>query len=161
MSIVPMPTPWDVRFLELCVLIASWTKDRSQGVGVVIVGPDREIRSTGFNGIPRGINDDLEARHERPEKYLWAEHAERNAVYNAARVGVPLKGCTAYMTGLPCMDCGRTMIQVGITKIVAWADAADSGFKQGKPGQRDWAAERAKAKDMLREAGIELVEVLK
>lgn len=149
---------WDRRFLELCNLVSRWTKDRSQGVGAVLVGPGREILATGYNGIPRGLADDIEARHERPEKYLWAEHAERNAVYNAARVGVSTMGATAYLTGLPCMDCGRALIQAGIARIVAWSDDADGGFKQGKPGQRDWAAERRMAVDMLIEAGVGLVE---
>ena len=42
-------TKWDVRFLELAKQIASWSKDPSTQVGCVVVGPDREIRSTGFN----------------------------------------------------------------------------------------------------------------
>ena len=49
---------WDKRFLELAFHIAGWSKDPSTKVGCVIVGEDREIRSTGFNGFPRGIDDD-------------------------------------------------------------------------------------------------------
>lgn len=149
---------WDRRFLELCNLVSTWTKDHSQGVGAVLVGPGREILAAGFNGIPRGLDDTVEGRHERPAKYLWAEHAERNAIFNAARVGISTMGATAYLTGLPCMDCGRALIQAGIARIVAWSDEADGGFKQGKPGQRDWAAERRMAVDMLLEAGVDLEE---
>ena len=53
---------WDERFLELAKQIASWSKDPSTQVGCVVVGPDREIRSTGFNGLPRGIEDSEERR---------------------------------------------------------------------------------------------------
>ena len=63
-----MSEKWDRRFIELASHIAQWSKDPSTKVGCVIVGEDREIRSTGFNGFPRGIDDDDERRHrERPE----------------------------------------------------------------------------------------------
>ena len=58
-------TKWDVRFLELAKQIASWSKDPSTQVGCVVVGPDREIRSTGFNGLPRGIEDSEERLNNR------------------------------------------------------------------------------------------------
>src|SRR5678816_3286831 len=98
---------WDIRFLREAARIATWSKDRSTKVGCVIVGPSREIRSTGYNGFPRGVNDDVDERHARPMKYAYCEHAERNAIYNAARVGIPLEGCTLYcaadkLTGPPC-----------------------------------------------------------
>lgn len=51
--------------------------------GAIVVGPDREIRATGYNGLVRGVNDDIPERMERPTKYDFFEHAERNAVYNA------------------------------------------------------------------------------
>src|SRR5437868_5461955 len=118
---------WDLHFLAMAELIAKKSKDNSMGVGCVIVGPDKEVRSTGYNGFPRHI-DYTEARLQRPEKYLWTEHGERNAVYNAARVGIPLKGCTAYIacTDLergghaPCIDCARALLQSGIIEIVEY-----------------------------------------
>jgi dCMP deaminase len=112
-------TKWDRRFMELAKLVATWSKDRSTKVGCVIVGPDREVRSIGFNGFPRRVDDDIEERHERPAKYAWTEHAERNAIYNAVRIGVPLAGCTIYLPWFPCMDCARALVQVGIVEIVA------------------------------------------
>jgi dCMP deaminase len=95
--------------------IARWSKERGRRVGAVIVGPDKEIRSTGFNGLPRGVRDDVEARHcrETGAKYLWSSHAERNAIYNAARIGVSLKG-------FPCVECAKAIIQAGISELVAY-----------------------------------------
>ena len=63
----------------------------------MIVGPDRVIRSTGFNGLVRGVDDDVALRRERPAKYSWTEHAERNAIYNAARLGISILGCASYI----------------------------------------------------------------
>jgi dCMP deaminase len=99
--------------------VGSWSKDRSTQVGCVIVSPERAVVSTGYNGFPRGINDAVESRHERPQKYLWTEHAERNAIYNAAREGIRLRGCTLYIPWFPCTDCARAIVQSGITSLVA------------------------------------------
>ena len=52
-----MISKWEKRFYQMAELVASWSKDPSTKVGCVVVGPDREIRSTGFNGLPRGIKD--------------------------------------------------------------------------------------------------------
>ena len=100
---------WDERFLRLAREISTWSKDRSTRVGAVIIGEDKTPGPYGFNGFPRFVDDDRESRHERPEKYKWTEHAERNAIYNAARIGVPLKGCTMYVTHMPCADCARAI----------------------------------------------------
>jgi dCMP deaminase len=109
---------WDDNFLAISHVVANRSKDPSTRLGAVIVGPDHEIRSTGYNCFPRGIDDDVEARYERPEKYKWIEHAERNAIYNAARMGTPLKGCSVYVPWIPCTDCARGVIQVGIVEVV-------------------------------------------
>lgn len=98
--------------------IAARSKDPNTQMGCVIVGPDNNVRSTGYNSFPRGVIDDIPARLERPEKYMWIEHADRNAIYAAARVGTPLQGCRIFLPGLPCMDCGRAIIQVGIVEVV-------------------------------------------
>lgn len=109
---------WDRRFLQLAATVGSWSKDRSAKTGCVIVGPDRLVRSTGFNGFVRGVDDNIAARHERPAKYSWTEHAERNAIYNAARVGISLLGCSAYVNWFPCIDCARAIVQAGIVRLV-------------------------------------------
>lgn len=109
---------WDNKFMALALNISEWSKDRSRKVGCVVVGPQHEIRTTGYNGFPRGVNDTCEHKHQRPAKYLWTEHAERNAVYNAARYGIGLEGCTIYVPWYPCMDCARAIVQSGISAIV-------------------------------------------
>lgn len=108
---------WDHRYLDVADLVASWSKDRSTKVGAVIVGEAGQILATGYNGFPRGVDDDIDERHERPHKYAWTEHAERNAIYNAARSGVPLIGSTLYVPWHPCADCSRGVIQSGIGSV--------------------------------------------
>tara|TARA_A200000159_G_C7236869_1_gene302750 strand:+ start:233 stop:703 length:471 start_codon:yes stop_codon:yes gene_type:complete len=113
-----MSDKWDVRFVELAMHIANWSKDPSTKVGCVVVGEDREIRSTGFNGFPRGIKDDEERLLDREKKYPLICHAEENAIMHAARIGVSLKGSTAYVTWPPCSRCARSLIQSGIKEII-------------------------------------------
>lgn len=108
---------WDQRFLALAKHIATWSKDPSTGVGCVIVGESKEIRSTGYNGFPRGIADDSRL-HDREKKYPIIVHAEENCILNATLVGVSLKGCTAYVTWHPCSRCARMLIQAGIKQVV-------------------------------------------
>jgi dCMP deaminase len=138
---------WDQRFLDLASLVASWSKDRSRKVGAVIVGPAGEIRSTGYNGFPRNVADDVETRHQRPAKYQWTEHAERNAIYNAARHGTPLEGCVIYLPWFPCMDCARAIVQSGIKGMVSY-----------KPDLEDpkFGADFKAATEMFNEVGMEV-----
>lgn len=109
---------WDNYFLSLARVVALKSKDQSTKVGAVVVGPDHEIRSTGFNGLPRGMADDNAEYQYRPFKYKLFEHAERNAIFNAARFGACLKGCTIYCYWPPCSDCARAIIQAGIIRCV-------------------------------------------
>ena len=113
-----MSDKWDIRFLELAKHISGWSKDPSTKVGCVVVGEDREIRSTGFNGFPRGISDDNDRLTDREKKYPLICHAEENAIMHAARIGVSLKGSTAYVTWPPCSRCARSLIQAGIKEVV-------------------------------------------
>ena len=113
-----MGDKWDQRFLNLATEISTWSKDPSTKVGCVVVGEDREIRSTGFNGFPRGIEDRPERLEDREQKYPLICHAEENAIMQAARIGVSLKNCIAYVTWPPCSRCARSLIQSGVREIV-------------------------------------------
>lgn len=147
MSVGSEPGTWDLRFLELAALVGSWSKDRSTKTGCVIVGPDKLIRSTGYNGFVRGVDDDVAERHEGPIKYLWTEHAERNAIYNAARLGVSLVGCTCYVNTFPCTDCARAIVQTGVIRLVG----LEPDRKDSKCG-----AELEFAIEMFGEVGLQL-----
>jgi len=136
---------WDLRFIELAKHISTWSKDPSTKVGCVVVGEDREIRSTGFNGFPRGINDDIERLENREMKYPLICHAEENAIMHAARIGVSLKGSTAYVTWPPCSRCARSLIQAGVKEVVYPLE--------GEIPER-WLDDFTISSNMLEEAGI-------
>ena len=111
-------TDWEQRYLDLAKHISTWSKDPSRQIGAVAVGDSGQILSIGYNGFPRGINDD-ERLHDRETKYSLVVHAEMNAIYNATLNGISLRNSTLYVWGLPvCSDCARGVIQVGITRVV-------------------------------------------
>ena len=109
---------WDKYFISMLYLVAMKSKDEKTQNSAIIDSQDNRIKATGYNSFPSGINDYIPERQERPEKYFWMEHGERNAIYNAARDGVKLKDCRLYVTGIPCMDCARAIVQVGIIEVV-------------------------------------------
>lgn len=135
---------WDRRFVDLAALISTWSKDPSTQVGCVVVGQDREIRSTGFNGFPRGIADTDERLGDRLQKYPLICHAEENAIMHAARVGVSLKDCTAYVTWPPCTRCARSLVQAGVREVV---------FPDGDVPER-WQDDFRMSVGLLKEAGV-------
>jgi dCMP deaminase len=109
-------TNWDLRFMQLADHVAHWSKDRSTKVGAVIVR-DKDPLSIGYNGFPRGIDDDKEERHQRPAKYDWVLHAEENAIINAARHGKGTMGTDMYVNWFPCAKCAGMIVNAGIKRI--------------------------------------------
>ena len=140
---------WVEYFRNLTHQIKLKSKDERTKIGAIIVGKDKEIVSTGYNSFPRGIDDDKSERQERPEKYYWFEHGERNAIYNAARIGVSTKGCTMYLScGIPCADCARGIINAGIVRIFCERGEGAKGKKWDESAERSW--------EMFNEAGVKV-----
>jgi dCMP deaminase len=139
---------WDDYFYEMAKLVSTKSKDHSTHIGAVIVGQDNEVVSTGYNSFPRGLNDNNDERQERPEKYFWFEHGERNAIYNAARHGAALKGCKMYLScQFPCTGCARAIIQVGIKEVILGQKTSHS---------KKWEGEAARSMKMFEESGVKV-----
>ncbi len=142
-----MSAKWDGRFLNLAKHISEWSKDPSTKVGCVVVGIDREIRSTGFNGFPRGIEDSMDRLEDREQKYPLICHAEENAIMHAARIGISLKDCAAYVTWPPCSRCARSLIQAGVNEVV---------FPSDSEIPERWKEDFEIAIGMMEEAGVKV-----
>ncbi|NCN51860.1 AAA family ATPase [archaeon] len=140
---------WDDYFMSIAYLVAAKSKDESTHIGAVIVGKNNEIKSTGYNSFVRGLKDDVAERQEKPEKYFWFEHGERNAIYNATLAGLSLSGCKIYTNGVPCMDCARGIIQAGITEIIV-----DKKWDDKNPEM--WREQAKRSIEMFEEVGVKL-----
>jgi dCMP deaminase len=106
---------WDEYFLNIAFLVAERSHDSQTKHGCVFV-KNNQIISTGYNGFPGGSPDDI-IPNVRPYKYDFIHHAEDNAIFQAAKLGLTLDGCVAYITGMPCCRCLPKLISVGIKKI--------------------------------------------
>ena len=149
---------WDEYFMDICKVVATRSHDFETHVGCVIVNPRRRIVSTGYNGLPAGVDDNFWAtRREQTvrisgvmseglyydvDKYDTVTHAEANAIVSA---GGDLHGCTLYSTLFPCNECAKLVITAGIKRI-CYRDL------------REWKA-NAIARKLFEQAGIEMVRL--
>lgn len=139
----------ELKFMTIARAVAEYSKDRNTKVGAVAIDDNLNIIATGYNGFPRGVDDNVDERHTRPEKYLWTAHAEENLVSQAAYGGRSLKGSTVLVTALfPCATCARMLIQAGVRRIIAPPLDTDR-----------WAESNQVAKTMFHEANIEVIEI--
>ena len=128
-----------------------FSKDPHTKVGCIILSHDfSRILSTGTNGLPRHMNDDIAERWERPTKYSYISHAEANSIANAARTGTPLDGSVIAVTKFPCSTCSKLMIQAGIRKVYTIAPDFDS---------EKWGEDARISAEMFAEVGVEVIHL--
>ena len=119
---------WDEYFLDMAKTCASRSNCIRAQVGAVIVGEDKKIKATGYNGTPSKV----ESCYDRGECYRIKNniasgtkyetcrsiHAEQNAIIQAGQDRC--KGATIYIWGhnFICILCKRFIVQSGITHCV-------------------------------------------
>lgn len=113
-----MRKSWDEYFMEITEMVASRSTCDRAFVGCVIVNMDNRIVSTGYNGSVSGNPHCLDVGHTMRDGHCIATiHAEMNALLYCAREGISVKGCKAYVTHFPCLNCTKALIQAGIKEI--------------------------------------------
>lgn len=138
---------WDLRFLNLAEHISQWSKDPSTKVGCCIADDKNRVVSLGYNGFPRGVDDDEALLNDREIKLQRVIHAEPNAILFAKQ---DLTGCTIYTYPFqPCARCTTIIIQSGIKRVVA-PECSDELKER-------WKESIEISEQMFKEAGVELV----
>lgn len=140
-------TKWHIRFSDMAALVATWSKDPSTQVGAVIVR-DRVVLSTGYNGLPKGVDDIEERLNNRNLKYPMTVHAEINAILQAT---TSLNTATLYVTHHPCADCAGPIIQSGIKRVIIKTP--------GKNLAKNWSEQTRIARVMFDEAGVKVINL--
>lgn len=139
---------WDEYFMSMAHLSALRSKDPNTQVGACIVNSEKRVVGLGYNGFPKGCNDDEFPWARNGEfletKYPYVVHAELNAILNSIQ---NLTGCTIYVSLFPCNECAKAIIQSGITCVVYESDKY-----AGTEGN-------IASKKMFRDAGVELVQL--
>lgn len=127
---------WDFRFLDMAKLVSTWSRDPSTKCGAVIVRPDKTVASVGFNGFPKGCDDDPAIYADREQKYSRVVHAEQNALLHA---GESVKGYTMYTYppgfGPSCDRCSAHIIQAGISRVIYFKDESDFASRWRQPAE--------------------------
>ena len=109
---------WDGYFMGLAKISALRSKDPSTKVGACIINSKKRIISLGYNGMPKGNDDEFPWAREGSQtetKYAYVIHAEMNAILNSQ---VNFENCTIYTSLYPCSNCAKTIAQSGITEVV-------------------------------------------
>ena len=114
---------WDECFMRMSYVIAERSKDPSTQVGAVIVNDQNVVVGMGYNGFPRGIeNEDLPWDRDGDlldTKYPYVVHAEANAIFNS---NSKTKDCRIYVKLFPCNECAKAIIQNGIKEVIFESD---------------------------------------
>ncbi len=139
---------WDEYFMSMAHLSAKRSKDPSTQVGACIVNKDKRVVGLGYNGFPRGCDDDIYPWERNGDlldtKYPFVVHAELNAILNSIQ---NLAGCTIYVSLFPCNECAKAIIQAGITKVVYESDKYDG------------TETNIASKKMFKDANVECVQL--
>lgn len=128
---------------------AKQSHDQSTQNAAFLVDEDGEIYIKEINRFPDGVEETVE-RWERPLKYKFVEHAERNAVYAAARKGISTDGLTMVCPWAPCSDCAGAIIQSGLSKLITHWEAYDQSPDR-------WKLDIDIAIGKLKESGVIMV----
>lgn len=134
-------------YFDLCRRASQASTDRDTQVGCVIV-KGSAVLVRGCNTLPEGLDDPTGERSVRPGKYEWIEHAERNAIYCAARTGIAVADARIYVELMPCVECARAIIQAGISEIIVSAE------RMARYESDKYSKQHALAELMLRVAGV-------
>ena len=125
---------WDDYFLQIARVVATRSTCLRRQVGAALV-LDRQILATGYNGAPAGLphcgevgclRDELKVPSGERHELCRALHAEMNALIQAAKHGVKIRGATLYVTDSPCSLCAKMLINGGIVRIVAVGEYPDT-----------------------------------
>lgn len=116
---------WREYFMEIAQVVAKRSTCMRRQVGAVIVR-DKQILSTGYNGVPKGlthcshtgcIRQELNVPSGERHELCRAVHAEQNAIIQAAYNGVSLKDSVLFCTTAPCSLCAKMIINAGIKEV--------------------------------------------
>jgi dCMP deaminase len=127
-----MRPSWNEYFMLIAKLVSTRSTCNSRPTGAVLV-KDKQILATGYNGSMPGaphclgqfMPDGSPYCHRRAlniddvDKYNFcrASHAEANAIAQAARHGVAIKGATLYVTLEPCYVCVKLLATAQIERV--------------------------------------------
>lgn len=149
---LPNLHPETYRFaMEQALDAATQSDDLSTQVGAVLVSPDgTDILARGCNNMPEKVQITPE-RMQRPLKYDVREHAERDAIFRAARLGRQTLDSVLVGIWAGCSHCSRAAILAGVSAFVSFP------FERGGAANH-WDDDIVLGREMLRESGVAVID---
>jgi dCMP deaminase len=135
--------------MEAAQRSSKLSPNRVRKVGAILLTSDG-TQIAERNSFPIGVRD-LDERHAGDGRFVWMEHAERRAIFAAARRGVATAGGHITSTFFPCIDCARAIVEAGIVCLDAPPPAFDDPV---------WGASFERSQTILREGGVMIREVI-
>lgn len=113
---------WDEYFMKLAMLASERATCPRMHCGCILV-KDREVIATGYNGsIPGDDHCEDVGCLVVDNHCVRTNHAEMNAIVQAAKKGHIVDGGTAYVTNMPCTTCAKALIAAGVKRVVIFSD---------------------------------------
>lgn len=134
--------------LKIAYSKAQKSTNPSTQNGAILVDDKGNIVLSAINSFPDGLKETQE-RQIKPLRHKFSVHAERNVLYQAARLGIKTKGLTMVCPWAACSDCAQAIIQTGIKRLVT--------HKQALNRSGDLQKDIELAFTMLREAGVKII----
>lgn len=109
---------WDQYFIALAKISGMRSKDPNTKVGAVLVNDANRVIGLGYNGMPKGNDDDFTWKRDGDKlnnKYAYVVHAEMNAILNAIKY---VENSRLYVSLFPCSNCAKFVVQAGVKEIV-------------------------------------------
>ena len=117
---------WDQYFLKLAMLASERATCPRMHCGCILVR-DKHVIATGYNGSIPGDDHCEDVGCWVVENHcIRTNHAEMNALTQAARKGHATEGATAYVTNMPCTACAKALVAAGIKRVVIFSDFHDT-----------------------------------
>lgn len=125
--------------------------DPSTKVGAILFFPNRLARLFGTNHLLTGYPKTPADLTNRARKYKLIEHAERDVIYQAAKIGFSTADAMMVCPWAGCSDCARAICSVGIKQVIAHKDALD------KTPDR-WLEDLQIAKELFESSGVNYIQ---
>lgn len=152
MEDIDIETTNDEVFAELLRECYEYSMEESQHPSTrtsAMILDRNEILVKGVNNLPEGV-ESKEYRWDEENYDIYPNHAERDAIYKAAKKGIETEGKTMVMPWLPCIPCANAIISAGIKKLICHEEMIERTSER-------WQEELGESVKLMREAGIEIL----
>lgn len=141
-------------WLRTCYHEAAQSPDPSTQIGAaIIIGNQLQLGTRSFNGPTVGWEMTEEQWNNKPLKYQLVEHAERRAIYKAAKTGLWTEGGALISTWAACADCARAMVEAGLKTLIRHYPPLDDATER-------WLESVSIGDQILKANNIEIIDVI-